>query len=113
MYVSPLFMLAGQMGGARGRLTIIDFLCKAEIYQFQMALGIYEDVFGLQVSVSNTFLFVEELQNQHYFGGVKLRGRLVEPACSAQIAEDLTAGAVIELRGSVSKRKTAGSRRRN
>lgn len=78
-----------------------------------MALGIYEDVFGLQVSVSNTFLFVEELQNQHYFGGVELRGRLVKPACSAQIAEDLTAGAVIKLRGSVSKRKTAGSRRRN
>lgn len=101
--LSPL--LARLVWGTFGRLTIVDFLCEAEVHQFQMALGVYENVFRLQVSVSNSFLLMQEFQNQHNLGGVELRGWLVEATCSAQIAENFTAGAVIKLRGSVSKSK--------
>lgn len=39
-----------------------------------MALGVYEDVFGLEVAVGDALLFVEEFEDEDDFGGVELGG---------------------------------------
>jgi len=77
--------------------TVFDLLCKAEVDQFEVAFGVYEDVLGLQVSVRDTFPLVQELQYEDNLGGIELRCGLIEAACSAQVAEDLTARAVVKL----------------
>jgi hypothetical protein len=60
-------------------------------------LGINEDVLGLQVPIGDALALVQELEDQHNLGGVELRRGLVEASRSAQVAEDLAAGAVVEL----------------
>lgn len=37
-----------------------------------MSFSIYENVFRFQVSISDAFSFVQELQNQHNLSGVEL-----------------------------------------
>jgi hypothetical protein len=63
-----------------------------------VALGVYEDILGLQVAVGDALRLVEILENEHDLGGVEARGGLVEAARAAEVAEDLAAGAVVELR---------------
>jgi hypothetical protein len=62
-----------------------------------MALCVDEDVLRLQVPVGDALALVQELEDQHDFGGVELRRRFVETARPAQVAEDFAAGAVVEL----------------
>jgi hypothetical protein len=62
-----------------------------------VALGINEDVLGLQVPVRDALLLVEEFQDEDDLGGVEARGGLIEAPRAAEVAEDLAAGAVIEL----------------
>lgn len=41
------------------RLTILNLLGKTKVDQLQVALGVYQNVFWLEVPISNTFPFVQ------------------------------------------------------
>ena len=97
VYVSPAHALVvGQRARNRAR-TIAHLLRKAKIDQFQVTLGINEDVLGLQVSVGHAFVLVQELEDEDNLSSVELRGGLVEATGAAEVAEDFTAWAVVEL----------------
>jgi len=61
-----------------------------------VAVGVDEDVLGLEVAVGNALVLVQEFENQDNLGGVELGRGLVEAAGAAQVAEDLAARTVVE-----------------
>jgi hypothetical protein len=79
-------------------LTVLHFLREPKVHQLKVSLGVDEDVLGLQVSICDAFRLVQELEYEHNLGGVELRCGLVEASRASQVAEDLTARAVVELR---------------
>jgi hypothetical protein len=81
----------------RIRLLVLDLFREAEVDEFQVALGIYEYVLGLEIAVCDTHLLVEELEDEDYFCGVEFGGCFVEAAGAAEVGEDFAAGAVVEL----------------
>lgn len=81
-------------------LTIFHLLRKSEIHELEMSFGVDQDVLGLQVAVCNALPLVQKLQYEDNFGSVELGCRLVETSGSSKVAEDLAAGAIIELRRS-------------
>lgn len=84
-------------GRTKFKPTVLDLLGEPEVDELEVALGVDEDVFRLQVAVCDALALVQELENQDNLGGVELGRRLVEAARAAEVAEDLAAGAVIEL----------------
>ena len=62
-----------------------------------MPLRIDQDVLRLQVPVCDALSLVQKLQYQDNLGGVELGRGFVEATRSAKVAEDLAAGAVVEL----------------
>lgn len=62
-----------------------------------MALSIDQYVLRLQIAVCDAFSFVQKFQDEDDFGSVELRGGLVEASGPAEIAEDLTARAIVKL----------------
>jgi hypothetical protein len=77
-------------------LPILHLLGKAKVDQLEVALGVDEDVLGLQVAVGDALALVQELEYQHNLGGVELRCGFVEAARPAQVAEYLAARAVVK-----------------
>ncbi len=78
------------MNGAANRVSsTINFLAQAEVYQFQVALGIDHQIFRLQITVNYPSL-VEFFQHQYHLAGVKHRDGLVESLLMAEEREELT-----------------------
>jgi hypothetical protein len=78
-------------------LTVFNLLCESEIDEFQVPLGVYQNVLGLQVPVCDALLLVQKFEYQDNLGGVELGRGLVEASRSSEVAEDLAARAVVEL----------------
>jgi hypothetical protein len=77
-----------------------------------MALGVDQDVLGLQVPVGDALCLVQELEDEDDFGGIELRGGLIESSRSPQVAEDLATGTVVKLRTCISNWSSQRRRRR-
>ena len=92
-------------GAAEGiGFPIVDLLGETEVDQFEVTLGVEEDVFGLQVAVSYAVGVVEEFENEDDFGGVEDGVRAFrEAARAAQIGKYFSTGSVIELVAFVSR----------
>jgi hypothetical protein len=64
-----------------------------------VSLSVDQNVLGLQIPICDTLPLVQELQYQDDLGSVELGSGLVEASRSSEVAEDLAAGAVVELVG--------------
>lgn len=82
----------GAAGGGGGQV-----LGKAEVDEFQVPVGVQEDVFRFQVPVGDVDGVVQVGEDEGDFGGVELDGGKGEAAGAAEVGEDLAAGAVFEL----------------
>lgn len=81
-------------------LEVIQLLCEAEIHELDMTIAVEQHIFRLQIAVGNAFDIMEELENEQYFGSVKLCCLFAESPRFPQIAEYLTARTVFQLRKS-------------
>jgi hypothetical protein len=70
---------------------------EAKVDQLDVALGVEQQVLGLQVPVGDAaLLLVQVLEDQHDLGGVEAGRVLVEAAELAHVGEELAAGHVVE-----------------
>uniref|UniRef100_A0A182INX3 Uncharacterized protein n=1 Tax=Anopheles atroparvus TaxID=41427 RepID=A0A182INX3_ANOAO len=73
----------------------LDALGEPEIGHLQVALGVDQQVFRLEIAIDQVEI-VEILERQHDLGGVEARVRLREAADLPQVREHLTAGDVLQ-----------------
>ena len=79
------------------RHTCFELLCKPKIDQLKMTFSIDEDVLWLHVAVGYAKMVMEILEDQDNFSSVESSRWFVEALSSAQVGEDLSARAVVEL----------------
>lgn len=70
---------------------------ESEIDEFEVAVGVEEDIFGFEVAVGYVDVIVEVGEDQGYFGGVELHGGEGEAAGTAEVGEYFPSRGVLEL----------------
>ena len=65
--------------------TPIQLFREAEVNEFKMALGVNEYIFGLQVSICDSLLLVQELEYQAYFGRIEASSGLLKASIPSEI----------------------------
>lgn len=65
--------------------TPVQLFREAKVDEFEVALGVNEDVLGLQVSICDPLLLVQELEYQTYFGGIEASRGLLKASISSEI----------------------------
>lgn len=76
---------------------MLQLFRKPKIHQLQMTVRINEHVLGLHVSVCDTLVLMKEFEDEDHLGHVEPSSVFVEACRSAQVREDLTPWAIVEL----------------
>lgn len=99
VYVSPISSQFAITAIVSVKPTVLNFLCKSKVNQFQVPLGVDEYVFRLQVPICNSLFLVQEFKYENDLSGVELGRGFIETARSSEVTEHFAAGTVIELLG--------------
>ena len=78
--------------------VVPDLFGKAEVDQPDVSFCVQQDVLGLQIAVDDALHIMQILDGEGYLGGIESGGVFVEASRTSQVAKDLPAGAVVQLR---------------
>ena len=97
---------------AQSPRAVLDDLGEAEVGDLHVAVGVVEDVLGLEIPVDDVEM-MQVLEGEHDLRGVEARGLLAVAAGATQMGEHLAAAHVLEHHeevGVVLGRRSVGNR---
>lgn len=94
----PLQEVSSSHETAERARTLLHLLGEAKVHQFQVPVGVNQDVLGLHVAVCDSVDPVQVLQHERDLGSIELGHGLLKLGGATQVGKDFAARAIVELR---------------